>query len=159
MASLNVLGIDPGFATVGYSFIEISDQIRILDFGVIETSANLPFTERLNHLYDDLTQLIQQHDPDAAVLEELFFSTNAKTALDVAQARGVLMAACMQLSVPVYSLKPNQVKLGFTGDGSADKKQMQEMVKLHFGLQEVPKPDDAADALAIAYVGYHEFLR
>ncbi len=149
-----ILGIDPGLATVGFAALKAADLTQILDFGLIETSPDTPFEKRLQHLFDDLQSLIEQFKPDLIVMEELFFSTNVKTAIDVAQARGALIAAAVGKDITVLSIKPNEVKLGFTGDGSADKRQMQEMVKLHFGLSELPQPDDAADAIAIAYVGY-----
>jgi crossover junction endodeoxyribonuclease RuvC len=154
-----ILGIDPGLATVGFAVLDVKDEAKIINFGVIETSSGLPIEERLQLIFKDLQILVDEYQPDLVLIEELFFSTNAKTALDVAQARGVLIAAVAEKGLPIRSIKPNQVKLGFTGDGSADKRQMQEMVKIHFGLTELPQPDDAADALAIAYVGYQEFTQ
>jgi crossover junction endodeoxyribonuclease RuvC len=152
-----VLGIDPGLATVGFAILSFKEKSSILDFGVIETTSGEVFEDRVIQIYNDLQELIEIHSPDLIVLEELFFSSNAKTAIDVAQCRGALIAASGFSGSIIRSIKPNQVKLGFTGDGSADKKQMQEMVKLHFSLESVPKPDDAADAIAIAYVGYQEY--
>lgn len=156
---MRVLGIDPGLATVGYALLEGDDADVLRDFGVITTSPDLSLAHRMEILFDDLQALLARFEPDLVVLEELFFSTNAKTALDVSQARGVLLTAVIKspLSPHFISLKPNEVKLGFTGDGSADKRQIQEMVCLRFGLSALPQPDDAADAIAIACVGSQHF--
>lgn len=148
------LGIDPGLATIGFAFIEgLGVDQKILDFGVIETEQVLELSQRLLMIQEDLSALIEQYSPDMIFVEELFFSTNAKTALDVAHARGVILMCCATSSVPVSSLTPNQVKVGMCGDGRADKQQVQSMVQRQFDLSEIPRPDDAADALAIAYVG------
>ncbi|MGE3279165.1 MAG: crossover junction endodeoxyribonuclease RuvC [Candidatus Altimarinota bacterium] len=149
-----VLGIDPGLATIGYGFMKFrGDDAHILDFGVIETPAGLELPERLLMIQQDLTVLLEKYRPDEAYVEEVFFSTNTKTAISVAHARGVIMSSLASHGLRPRSLTPNQVKLGMTGDGSADKRQVQHMLKMQFSLSQLPEPDDAADALAIAYCG------
>jgi len=149
-----VLGIDPGLATIGYGLLLFEDdQPSILDFGVIETPAGLELPERLLMIQKDLDSLFEVHQPHEAYVEEVFFSKNTKTALSVAHARGVIMSSLSSRGLRPRSITPNQVKLGMTGDGSADKKQIQQMLMLQFSLRSVPTPDDAADALAIAFCG------
>jgi len=149
-----VFGIDPGLATIGYGVLCFrGEKAEILDFGVIETPAGLELPERLLMIQEDLSQLVDKYRPLEAYVEEVFFSTNTKTALAVAHARGVIMSSLASGGLRPRSLTPNQVKLGMTGDGSADKKQVQQMLKIQFSLSTVPEPDDAADALAIAYCG------
>lgn len=149
-----ILGIDPGLATVGYGVIRFfGEKAEVLDFGVIETPAGLELSERLSMIQVDLEKLIERFHPTEAYVEELFFSTNVKTALSVAHARGVIMSSLASGGLQPRSITPNQVKSGLTGDGNADKKQVQRMLQIQFGLSEIPHPDDAADALAIAYCG------
>jgi crossover junction endodeoxyribonuclease RuvC len=149
-----VIGIDPGLATIGYGILRFqNEKAEIIDFGVIETPKGLELAERLLMIQQDLDHLIELHKPSEAYVEEVFFSTNTKTALSVAHARGVIMSSLASGGLRPRSLTPNQVKVGMTGDGAADKKQVQQMLKIHFSLGSVPEPDDAADALAIAFCG------
>lgn len=147
-----ILGIDPGTATTGFGVIEKNTKgaWHALEFGVITTDKKLNDAERLKILADDLQDIIKKYKPVAAGVEKLYFETNVKTAITVAQARGAILLTLAQHSIPIYEFTPLQVKSTLTGYGSADKKQMQFMVKHTFGLKTVPKPDDAADALAIA---------
>lgn len=150
-----IIGIDPGLATVGIGLIEATSahDLTILDYFTIETSATAPFPERLTEISKDLDELLQIHQPELAVIEKLYFSVNEKTALDVAQARGVILAACAMQNMTIIEPTPPELKSCITGDGAADKKQMQQMIKMIFNLDEIPKPDDAADALALAAFG------
>lgn len=146
-----ILGIDPGFAILGYGVVQGTDRkYKPLDYGVIETMAGQPFPERLERLYVGTKQLIMMYKPDHIVFEELFFYNNAKTALQVAAGRGVALLAAQQSGVPLYEYTPMQIKLSVTGDGHADKRAVQQMIKMLLGLKAIPKPDDAADALAAA---------
>ncbi len=150
-SDLIILGIDPGYAILGYGVLEVHERgMKPVDFGVIETTAGVPFPERLEKLYTGTKQLLMMFKPECVVFEELFFYRNTTTALQVAAGRGVAMLAAQQTGVPLYEYTPMQIKLSVTGDGHADKKQMQQMVKLLLSLKSVPKPDDAADALAAA---------
>lgn len=155
---MNILGIDPGTATTGWGIIEKSNRIfTYRDAGIIATPAGLPMEKRLGIIFSDLETLIDRYHPQAFVIENLFFNTNAKTALLVGQARGVAILAAERNAVPVFSYTPLQVKLAITGYGRADKRQMQKMVQSLLKLPAIPKPDDAADALAIALT--HGFTR
>lgn len=149
-----ILGIDPGLATIGYGLIRVGDGVdEIIDFGVIETPAGLEMPERLLMIQKDIDELVRQYEPSEVYVEELFFSSNVKTAMDVAHARGVILLALQSRGLRPRSLKPNEIKLAMTGDGRADKRQVQDMLQMQFSLPELPRPDDAADALAIAYTG------
>ena len=146
-----ILGIDPGYAIVGWGVIRYERGKFIpVDFGAITTPAGMPFNRRLEILYDELTDLLALHNPDTVAVEKLYFQTNAKTAIDVAQARGVTMLALQKKGVPVFEYTPLQVKSAVTGFGQAQKPQVMEMTKRLLRLKAVPKPDDTADALAIA---------
>ena len=146
-----ILGIDPGYAIVGYGVIESDGHsMKALDYGVIETTAGEPFPERLERLYLGMRQLTQMYQPGNIAFEELFFARNAKTAIQVGAGRGVSLLAAQQAGVPLYEYTPMQIKLAVTSNGHADKKQVQQMVKLLLNLKSVPKPDDAADALGAA---------
>lgn len=146
-----ILGIDPGYARLGYGVILVrNSQTFPIDFGCIETPKEEELPTRLAILHQKLTQIIQRHQPDAIAVEDLFFSKNVKTALQVAHARGIIMLAAVHHSGKIFQYKPNQVKQSTTGIGNADKRQVQEMVKIILGLSKIPKPDDAADALAVA---------
>lgn len=151
------LGIDPGTATVGYGLVlENGDgALAAQHFGVITTPSHLPSWERLKIIYDEVTKLIQTYRPDYAAIEELFFAKNVTTALQVAHARGVILLAFTQAGLPIAEYKPNYVKLSIAGYGGAKKPQVQEMVRILLNLDAVPKPDDAADALAIAITDLH----
>ena len=146
-----ILGIDPGYAIIGWGLIRFERGKYIpVDFGAITTNAGVPFNRRLEQIYDQLSELLDTHHPDAVAVEKLYFQTNAKTAIDVAQARGVTMLALQQHGMPVYEYTPLQVKSAVTGFGQAQKPQVMEMTKRLLRLKAVPKPDDTADALAIA---------
>ena len=146
-----VLGIDPGYAIVGYGVVEYkSNRFRMLDFGAITTEAHTPFNERLERIYDCACALISRYNPEAMAIEKLFFNTNQKTAIDVAQARGALVLAAQKAKIPIFEYTPLQVKQCVVGYGRAEKKQVQEMTRIMLNLEKIPKPDDAADALAMA---------
>ena len=146
-----ILGIDPGYAIIGWGVIRYERGRFIpVDFGAITTPAGMPFNRRLEVIYDEMTDLLARHKPDAIAVEKLYFQTNAKTAIDVAQARGVTMLALHKSGAPVFEYTPLQVKSAVTGFGQAQKPQVMEMTKRLLRLKAVPKPDDTADALAIA---------
>ena len=150
------MGIDPGYAIVGYGLVKKEgNSIKPLQYGVIRTEAGKPIEERLNEIFDDLTGLIEAFRPDSIAIEKLYFNTNEKTAINVSQARGVILLACNRAGVPVYEYTPLQVKMAVVGYGRAEKKQVQEMTRSFLRLEKIPKPDDAADALAIAVCHAH----
>ena len=144
------LGIDPGTAILGYGVIEGERDPVVVDYGVFETAPDLPMPSRLSVLFDRMTELLARHRPDAVAVEQLFFARNVTTAIAVGQARGVVLLAAAREGVPVTEYSPSEVKHAIVGYGKADKNQMQEMVRLILNLDEIPRPDDAADALAIA---------
>jgi crossover junction endodeoxyribonuclease RuvC len=146
-----ILGIDPGIAITGYGIIRKErDALTCLDFGCIRTPAGLDMAERLKMLSAELKSVIKKHKPQSAAIEKLFFTTNAKTVITVAQARGVALETLASYGVEIYEYTPLQVKQATTSYGKAEKSQVQKMVMLLLGLKDIPKPDDAADALAIA---------
>lgn len=145
------LGIDPGLATVGFGVIESQNgTLRFLDCGIIKTLPTTPFSERLGMIRSDLLELLMTYKPDCVGIEELFFAKNVKTALSVAHARGVIVEAVQSRGIDMCTFTPLQVKNNIAGDGAAEKWQIQQMVKQMLNLSAFPKPDDAADALAIA---------
>ena len=153
---MKILGIDPGYAILGYGVVEkIGNKFKVCDYGAITTDAGTPMTERLEYLYDSLREIIEEHHPDVASIEELFFNNNAKTAILVGEARGVAVLACAQAGLAISEYTPLQTKQALVGYGRADKKQMQAMVKAILNLETVPKPDDTADALAAAICHGH----
>jgi len=145
-----VLGIDPGTAALGYGVVERNGALRAVDVGCVTTSPDLPLGERLRIIHDAVTELIETHRPTLVGVERLFFSKNAQTAFAVGQARGVVLLAAAQHEVPVREATPNEVKVAVAGYGAADKEQVGRMVATILGLDAVPTPDDAADALAVA---------
>jgi crossover junction endodeoxyribonuclease RuvC len=146
-----VLGIDPGLARMGYGIVvQRGNRMSAADYGTLTTEAHTPPEKRLAVLFGKLKQVLKETKPDVVAMEELFFSRNVKTAIAVGQARGVALLACGLEGVPVYEYRPVEIKQAVTGHGGADKEQVQKMVKLLLGLAEVPKPDDTADALAVA---------
>ncbi len=147
-----VLGIDPGTATTGYGFVreDADGRYVAVDYGVILTPAHTPMHERLLMLYENMTTLIKIHQPQQVAIEQLFFGKNVTTGITVAQARGVLLLTAAQMKLPIGEYKPKEIKLSITGYGSADKVQMQMMMQEMLGLDEIPRPDDAADGLAVA---------
>jgi len=148
------LGIDPGLGTTGYGVIAARNgTLTALEYGTIRTAVKTPDADRLAELERQVTKLIKRHHPDTVAIEKLFFNTNTTTAMMVSQARGAILSACGQAHIPVQEFTPLQVKLAIGGYGRADKRQMQRMVMLLLRLKEVPRPDDAADALAIAICG------
>lgn len=154
-----ILGIDPGFGITGYGVIEYrANNFRMLEYGVISTKSTERFTSRLIQISDKIEELIAKYNPDAVAIEELFFNNNAKTVIAAAQGRGVAVATCAKHYIPVFEYTPLQVKQNITGYGRADKKQIQMMVKMLLKLNEIPKPDDAADALAIAMCHAHSMM-
>ncbi|RIK32355.1 MAG: crossover junction endodeoxyribonuclease RuvC [Anaerolineae bacterium] len=146
------LGIDPGTATTGYGLVRLMPdrELVAVSFGIISTPKDATPSARLEMLYNDLRKLLKKFKPDTAAVEKLFFSRNVTTAIAVGQARGVVMLSLQQAEIEVFEYTPNEVKQAVAGYGSADKKQVQEMVRALLQLDSIPKPDDAADALAIA---------
>ncbi len=151
------LGIDPGTATVGYGLVrELNDgSLQAVKYGVITTPAGIPMAERLEMIFDQLTALVELYQPERAAVEELFFGRNITTAITVAQGRGVILLALKQARLPIREYKPNFIKQSISGYGNAKKPQMQEMVRMLLELDTIPRPDDAADALAIAITDIH----
>lgn len=153
---MRILGIDPGTGRLGFGVIDlVKGKPHLVDGGVITTEKNSPEPSRLVIIFDELSALIAQHNPDIVAVEKLFFAQNVTTAINVAQARGVILLCAERHSVPIHEYTPLQIKMALTGYGRASKQQIQEMVRVLLSLQEVPKPDDAADALAIALVYSH----
>lgn len=149
-----VLGIDPGFGSLGYAILSIEGgSTTVVDFGCVSTPPSLSFPKRLLAISDAVDGLITTHAPTCVAIERLFFEKNTKTAIDVAQARGAILLASVRADLPIIECTPLQVKLAVTGYGKAEKKQVQQMMKLLLKLPALPKQDDAADALAIAYCG------
>ena len=147
---MRIIGIDPGTGIMGFGVIEKGTTISLVDAGVIRTRPHQPLDERLVEIYESLQQIIAETKPSIMVIEKLFFSRNVTTAIGVAHARGVAMLAGKQAGLAMIEYTPKQIKQAVTGYGNADKKQVQEMVRLQLGLTEVPKPDDCADAIAAA---------
>ncbi len=151
-----ILGIDPGYAIVGWGVIEyVHARFRVLGYGAITTQADTPFPQRLQCIYNDMCYLFEKYKPDAMSMEKLFYNSNQKTVIDVAQARGVITLAAQNYGKDIYEYTPLQVKQSVTGYGRAEKKQVMEMTKNILGLPTVPKPDDTADALAMAICHGH----
>jgi crossover junction endodeoxyribonuclease RuvC len=151
------LGIDPGTATTGYGLVRLTaeGELEAVSFGVIVTPPNTPAPERLLMLYGDLKELMSLHQPDCVAVEKLFFQRNVSTALAVGQARGVVLLTMAEAGREVAEYTPNEIKQAVVGYGAADKRQVQEMVRTLLRLPEIPKPDDAADALAVAITHLH----
>ncbi len=151
------LGIDPGTATIGYGLVKEHNDgsLQAIAYGVITTTPDRPMHERLKIIYEGVTTLIEKYKPDRAGVEELFFAKNVTTAITVAQGRGVILLALTMAGLPVAEYKPNNVKQSISGYGGAKKPQMQEMVRILLGLEDIPRPDDAADALAVAITDIH----
>ncbi len=146
-----ILGIDPGYAIVGYGGVEYySNMYHVTGYGAIETSADAPFNQRLEHIYSEMNGVILRCKPDCVAIEKLYFQNNQKTAIDVAQARGVILLAAQLNHLPIYEYTPLQVKIAVTGYGKAKKEQVMDMTKRLLKLEKMPRLDDTADALAIA---------
>ena len=151
-----ILGIDPGYAIVGYGIVRYEgNKFTPVKYGAITTPAGMPFVKRLNIIYKEMSELFELYKIDAMSIEKLFFNTNSTTAIDVAQARGVIVLSAEQNGVEVFEYTPLQVKLSVTGYGRAEKNQIMEMTRMLLNLEKVPKPDDTADALALAICHAH----
>lgn len=144
------IGFDPGTARLGYGVLRGEDPVEVVDFGVLETAPSIAMPERLRLLYDGVRAILRTYSPSECAVERLFFARNVTTALSVGQARGVVLLAVAQAGLAVIEYTPAEIKQAVSGWGKADKNQMQEMVRLLLNLDEVPYPDDAADALAVA---------
>lgn len=158
-----ILGLDPGLNITGFAFFE-SENRKIINMGVIKTEKNKDKTERLGEIYEDLTKLIEKYKPEVCAIEQIFFSNNVKTAISVSEARGVMLLAMHEKKIPIHEFTPSKMKSALTGNGRADKKSIQKMLMLELKLKEIPKPDDAADALSLALalsaeLRYHRHLK
>lgn len=152
---MRILGLDPGTATTGYGIIEIVEgDPHLVTFGVIRTDARLPMPQRLQVIYEEISALLTEYEPDTAAVEEVFFGRNITTAITVGQARGVLILALANAGIPIEEYSPPKIKDAVTGYGKADKHQVQLMVRNLLHLDETPRPDDAADGLAVALTHY-----
>lgn len=148
---MRIIGIDPGTGILGFGVVDfVKGKSKMVTAGVITTPAHTPLDERLEEIFDGLTDIIAETKPDVMSIEKLYFARNVTTAMSVSHARGVAMLTGRKARLPIAEYTPMQIKQTLTGYGKADKKQMQEMVRMHLGLKEIPKPDDAADALATA---------
>ena len=149
---MKILGIDPGLGRCGFGLIKTTTRAgaKALDYGVVTTTVDAPLPSRLKELYDSLTEVFDQTKPDLVAVEKLFFAKNITTGIAVAEARGIVLLVAEQKGIKVYEYTPNEIKKSLTGYGAANTTQMQEMVRVHLGLEKKPKPDDAADALAAA---------
>ncbi len=146
-----ILGLDPGTASTGFGVISVSgNRFRAIEYGVVETSAGLPLEQRLEIIFEGVTEVLRRHHPEATAVESLFFNTNVRSALAVGHARGVTLLACSQAGCRVFEYTPIQVKQAVVGYGKAEKAQVMEMVRALLGLAETPRPDHAADALGVA---------
>ena len=153
---MRILGIDPGYGITGFGIVDAQrNNFTLLQYGAITTPAGTDFPLRLQMIYNDMTELLMVAKPDAVAIEELFFGQNVTTGIGVAQSRGVILLAVQQAGIPIFQYKPMQVKQAVVGYGNATKHQVQDMTKRILHLQSVPKPDDAADALAIALCHAH----
>lgn len=151
------LGIDPGTATIGYGVVrELHDgSLQSVAYGAVTTPAGLPLATRLEMIFDGITKLVKEYQPDRSAVEELFFAKNVTTAISVAHGRGVILLALSQANLPVFEYQPPIIKQSVAGYGNAKKPQVQEMVRILLGLEKIPRPDDAADALAVAITDIH----
>lgn len=149
---MKILGIDPGIGICGFGLIEsgVGTGAKALDYGVVKTTVDAPLPARLKELYDSLCEVFEQTKPEVVAVEKLFFSKNITTGIAVAEARGIVLLVAEQNGLPVYEYSPNQIKKCLAGYGAATKTQIEEMVRIHLGMEKKPKPDDAADALAVA---------
>lgn len=154
---MRVIGIDPGLATTGYGLVSSREDgsLELLEFGVVVTTSEETTSRRLLHLYQKLHEIVLLHQPQGAAVEKLFFQRNVRTAFNVGQARGVAILVLASLGVPVSEYTPLEIKQAVVGYGAADKRQVQQMVRVLLNLQELPRPDDAADALAVAICHIH----
>lgn len=153
---MRIIGIDPGYAIVGFGVVEYDGHKFVpVEYGAITTEANTPFPLRLKSIYDDMEFVLDKYKPERFAIEKLFFTSNQKTGIDVAQARGILVLSAVSRGIPIFEYTPLQVKQAVVGYGRAEKSQVMDMTKRILNLQQIPKPDDAADALAIAICDAH----
>lgn len=151
-----ICGIDPGYATVGVAFLKYErNKFTFLEAGAIVTKPETSYFARIEEIYDNLAKLLEKHKPDVCAIEQLFFNTNTTTAIKVAESRGTMILAMQKAKIPIYEYTPLQVKQAVTGYGKATKAQVMEMTKILLNLNEIPKPDDAADACAVAITQAH----
>lgn len=154
-----ILGIDPGFGMVGYALMDVEDKKEsIVDYGVIKTDASFPLSRRLFDIHEKIKEIIKIYKPDEASVEELYFFRNVTTAIFVGEARGVIILALEEAKLSIYEYTPMEVKMAVTGYGKATKRQVQEMVRIIMKMDDIPRPDDAADAIAIAICHAHRIL-
>ncbi len=159
MLSKRILGLDPGFGIVGYGVIDVHGRTETLvKYGAIRTSSKDAIPKRLEKIYDTLSKILTEFMPEESAIEELYFFRNVTTAISVGEARGVMLLALEKFGVKIYEYTPMEVKLSVTGYGKATKRQVQEMVRVMLKMENIPRPDDAADALAIALCHAHQFL-
>ncbi len=152
-----ILGIDPGFGIVGYGVIEVNEKFEnMVTYGAIYTKAGDSIPKRIEKIYDSLLKILTEYNPQEAAVEELYFFRNVTTAISVGEARGVILLALEKFGVKIYEYTPMEVKLSVTGYGKATKRQVQEMVRIMLKMEDIPRPDDAADALAIALCHAHQ---
>ncbi len=155
---MRIIGIDPGYATIGVGVVDYSNtKFKTVEYGAITTPAKTDFSQRLKIIHDDLVTILLRTKPDALAIEKLYFNTNKTTAIDVAQARGVILVCAANLGIPYFEYTPLQIKQAVVGYGRAEKKQVMEMTKSILSLSAIPKPDDTADALAIAICHAHSY--
>ncbi len=155
---MRIIGIDPGYAIVGYGILDYeANKFRVVDYGAITTEASMDMFLRFQSIHRDLNALMEKYNPEFMAIEELFFNSNKTTAINVAQARGVLLLSALNHGAQIFEYTPLQVKQAIAGYGKAEKKQVQQMTKLLLNLNEIPKPDDTADALAIAICHAHSY--
>ena len=153
---MRIIGIDPGYAIVGFGVLDYDKtRFSVVDFGSITTAAETPFELRIKTIYDDMCEVLDTYKPQEMGIEKLFFNTNQKTGIDVAQARGVILLAAIERGIKINEYTPLQVKQAVVGYGRAEKRQVQELTRSILGLSKVPKPDDTADALALAITHGH----
>jgi crossover junction endodeoxyribonuclease RuvC len=155
----HIIGVDPGLASTGWGIVEYeNNRLRYIAHGCIETKADRPRAERLFFIYDEFCKVLDEYTPAESAIENLYFARNVSSAMAVAEARGVLCLALAQRKLPILELTPNQIKKGVVGINSADKNQVQQMVRIVLGLNEIPRPDHAADALAAAVCAAHQLM-
>lgn len=153
---MKILGVDPGIATVGYGIVDYTgNKFTFADYGAIITPAKTPLENRLEQIYDELSKVIEYYKIESVAVEELFFNTNIKTAIHVSHARGVILLSSIKSGIKCYEYTPLQIKQAVVGYGRAEKQQVMAMVKMLLNLKQIPKPDDAADALAVAICHAH----
>ena len=153
-----IMGIDPGFAITGYGIVSYTgNKFKIIEYGAVKTGTDKIFSERLLCIYNEMNELIEKYKPDYIAVEELFFNTNAKTALKVGHGRGIALLCGAINNINIFEYTPLQIKQAVCGYGRADKTQMQQMIKVLLNLEKIPKPDDAADALGIAICHAHSY--